>query len=1293
MNRTLLISILAAGAFAAAAGAEQSDSEVYTVHARTLMTRMEGEIQVLLLDGDVRIDHQTATVTSDRGRHYPSRSHTVLEGRVHGLDGTMEMFGDTGEYFGESNLMIMQSNVRMLDEGLEVVCERAEYDRLAGTIALTGKVRMADSTRVMYADSVFYDRDTEIADAHGNVVIIDTVEDVSVSGRRGRYYRRTSEALMYDGPGLVFDERAREPGRITSAWMRYDMDRDTGTAVGDVNMVKGQTRATCDSAVIFNALKYIELFGEPAARSGSSGMSGEQVVLHYGERGIERIVLPASGRLTESPPPGSPWRTDSWIEGDSVAIYMSDDQVDSVQIIGNARAMYYPYEGEENKVSKNYSRGDTMFFRFDGPDLRYVRISGNASGTYNYLNLRAGETIDSTAVLIDSTLAFRDFDRAAEAVLYKARLIEYFAASEDIVLRSGAEVNYQNKTLSAGFINFSSRLNVLEAHGEPVLEEAGQKMYGYGMGYDMDSEGGIVMDGSTRYDAGFYIGDRIFKQGDDVLKVYGSVYTTCDYRVPHFSMRAGRMKVYIDDKIVSGPIALYIGEIPCFYLPYMVNSIRRGRRSGFLRPDFDFGLDSRDGRFIRGFGYYWATNDYTDFVFASDFNENRNFRLHLTNRYVVRYLLDGNANLDFFRDFDAKSYEWTFKSTHNQTFGPTASLRSNLSFVSSDKAPSSIHRADDVSRIVDRRIYSTASFNKSWGGTRLGLSGSRNQKLNVSSDNPTENRITTTMPSLSLTLPRRSLWLGEQRPAGRRSVWERVLRDVTFSPNLRATRTTEESEARSRSRLTAGSGASFGRQNNLLIFNISPAVGVNWNYSRVLSDDLNPAYITPESPAVMRGDTITAPTEAAPIVIGPGNGMLRIILNGRESADITIASGDYTTGSSLAHELESSINAWFGGGSYRVAVVFITEGDGRGRFVFTSNLSGPDSSIEFAPVAGGIYETIGIVPGVVVRGSVRRGLTQDTAYRNEVSLSMSVGLGTTLYGTFYPRLGPLRGIRHTVNPSVSWSYTPALTAYQTSRQSMSWSLRNVLDLKYLRRGEERRNNNAFTWNMSGSFDPQATERPFSHIRSSIRTEIGPINSINLNHTYDPYEREILSTSLSAGMSIGGSFAYPAAWRLPEREKVAAAKDLEVGRGHDPAERDAGEGEAEDFPAQHEGFGAGSAAPGRGGNRWSLSLGYSYSAFGGGYVSRPSSKLDMRAALTLTRGWKLNWSAYYDIEGGEFTTMQYSIDRDLHCWEAGFVHRRFGDDFSYYFQIRIKAHRDIKYEQGKRGLTSGIPGFL
>ncbi|MBN1164168.1 MAG: hypothetical protein JXB45_06295 [Candidatus Krumholzibacteriota bacterium] len=1263
-----------------------ADSSLYIVSTSSWRYRVEEGEEVILLDGDVRIDHQTSTITSDKGKHYRERKYLVLTGNVHGHDGTLDMYGDRGEYFGLTNTLVLEDNVRIVDRDMLITCDRGVYHRTSGIAVLTGRNVLMDNSRIMYADSIFYDRNTEIADACGNVVIIDNQEEYSISGQHARFFRETKEAVMDSLPVLVFDDRSEEKGRVKSRRMHFDMNTNVGTAVGSVQMVKGATRADCDSAVIYDDEGYMELYGNPVASSGASGMSGSRVVLFYDDRGVNRLILPAGGRLTESPAPASPWREKSWIEGDSMVINMYDNQVDSVRIFGNARAMYYPFEGDENKVSNNYSKGDSMFFRFLGEDLNYVRISGNATGVYNYLNLVPGQTIDSLAASIDSTLRHVNFGDRAEKVRYRAKMIEYFAATEDIVLTDESVLEYQDKALQAEKINFSSRLNVLEATGGPVLIENKQKMFGNSVGYDMDSEGGLVYQGSTKYDQGYYRGKHIFKDGEDVLKVYHSIYSTCDLKSPHYSMRAGRMKVYINDKIISGPITLYLGEIPVFYLPFMMNSLRRDRHSGILRPNFDIGINSRDGRFIRGLGYYWATNDYTDFTLTTDFNENDNFRLQVDNRYKVRYLLDGYVRFNYFRKFFTQTDEWTIKTHHSQQFSRTASFNCDLDFVSSDQAQSSMFGADQVKRSVDRRIHSAASFNKSWGGTRLGLSGVRDQKLNVDPEkSPTVARISTTMPNLSLSFPRTSLWFGEKHADSEKGIGERFLGGITFSPNLRARRTTSESDQRKTSKVTASSGMSFGQQHTLLFLNISPQLGTNWNYSDVLYDKINQKYIIPASAAVISGASVVIPDT---FLVEAANSRLRLAVDGGGYVDYTVAPASYLTGYDLASALQDAI------GSNLVTVRFADEGDGTGHFTFSSLLSGRGSSLQFEdPSFDSIYPLIGLTGGARVSGSDRSGPTEDTTYKNEISMSTSLGLGTTLYGTFYPRLGRLRGIRHTFNPHVSYSYRPAIMKNQKPSHGMSYSIRNVLDIKYLKGEAEEKKNGVVTWNVSGSYNPQGTrETRFSNISSRIQTALGKLGTFSINHTIEPLTRKIISTSFSTSFSVGGRMSYPAKWKTVERERILAARGEEAsistgGQGED------GEGTSVDDRMYDEAQAQPKSAAQTGRQVWSLRLGYSYSSSQSVYSRNVTNQLSIGGSVNLTKGWSITYSAGYDLYNSKFLNQTYSINRDLHCWEASFTHSKFGNEWSYYFQIRIRDLPDIMYERGKRGLRGRLSSAM
>ncbi len=1127
-----------------------SDTSIYRVTAASLRSSIEEGERVVYLEGGVRIDHATTTITSARGKHYPLRRYIVLQDSVRVVDGTAVMKSDVGEYFGLTNTLVLAGRVRFADRGWKARCDRAKYDRDRRIAVLTGNLSAQDSTRTMYADTIVYDRDREIADATGHVVIIDDVEDYSIAGAHARFDRTGKEAVVDVNPVLTFDLKSEERGTITSRIMTFDVDRKIGIAEGDVQMAKGETRASCDSAAIYDAEGRAELSGEPRATNGRSSMSGKRMSLWYNDDEVERIVLPETGRLAESPKPGSPWTEDSWIEGDSVAIYLSDEKVDSVTILKNARAMYYPVEGEANKVSNNYSTGDRMFFVFKNEDLDYIRISGASTGLYKYLNLAPGETIDSLAASIDSTLRYKSFRKSNERVQYNADLIEYFARTENVLLNGRSFLKYQNSSLTAKRIDYNSRLNLLEATGAPVLEEKEQRMFGDDMGYDLDSEGGVIVGGSTKYGEGYYQGDNIFKVGDDVLKVYNSTYTTCDYTRPHYSFRSDKMKVYINDKIVTGPIFLYIGKMPVFYLPYMVNSLRRSRSSGFLKPNFDIGVGRREGRFIQGLGYYWATNDYTDFLLTADFNENRSVRLHLVNAYKVRYVTDGNARFDYVRNFGTKangfreSNEWMIEAQHAQTFSPSASFTSSLKFVSSDEAQTAIDRTQDITRFVDRRVYSSGSFRKTWGGTNLSLSASRDQKLSVSL--PTEARVSSTLPSFSLNFPQRSLWFGDTHPKGERGLWERGLGSVLFTPKISATRTSEQSIARSTSRVTTGYSMGFNRQARLGFVGFNPGVNMGWSYAKTLTYKITPGY-------------------------------------------------------------ES---------------------------LYTANSRPRDV--------------------------------------NEFSMNFGSDMSAKVFGTFYPRVGPLVGVRHTVTPSVRYGFTPKLNARQVQSQSFQWAIDNSIDLKLKKGEQEVKSNDVLAWYVAGSYNPELpASSAFSDISSRSQLRVGNNLTFNLNNRYSPYRGKILSNDfgMTFNLTLRGAMNYPAVWSPPERERIKAAIDAEKDRTAPQA-------------GGHE------SGPPSGAAGWSLSVGYNLSeAWSLGVPRSTRSNLKYNGSAQLSRGWRLAFNGYYNIEERDFTQQVYRLERDLHCWEASFVHERTASDWRYYFEIRIRAHPEIKYERGTRGIQS------
>jgi len=71
-------------------------------------------------------------------------------------------------------------------------------------------------------------------------------------------------------------------------------------------------------------------------------------------------------------------------------------------------------------------------------------------------------------------------------------------------------------------------------------------------------------------------------------------------------------------------------------------------------------------------------------------------------------------------------------------------------------------------------------------------------------------------------------------------------------------------------------------------------------------------------------------------------------------------------------------------------------------------------------------------------------------------------------------------------------------------------------------------------------------------------------------------------------------------------------------------------------------------------------------------------------ISITPKWKIGMNTGYDFVSKDFSTTNFNIHRDLHCWEMRFSIVPFGDRRSYSFSINAKSSilRDVKYNKTK-----------
>ena len=252
-----------------------------------------------------------------------------------------------------------------------------------------------------------------------------------------------------------------------------------------------------------------------------------------------------------------------------------------------------------------------------------------------------------------------------------------------------------------------------------------------------------------------------------------------------YHFKAKRMKLIVGQKVVARQVTFYVSDLPVFVFPFFFKNIDSGRHSGIIFPNINVGVSSREGRYIRDLGYYWATNEYTDFTFKGSYNERRDLALQVRNRYNVRYGFNGGAEFTWRKTLqeEQKGVEWKFLARHTQPdLLDVWDLRTDVNLTSN-----SITNIDPITGrgndLLPTELRSNLSLSRGFeSGARLNLSGTRTQYVNSEDDDPTtDNRLwLQTLPRTTLSFKTIPLM---ERPRRRdeASLARLFLSDFTFS--------------------------------------------------------------------------------------------------------------------------------------------------------------------------------------------------------------------------------------------------------------------------------------------------------------------------------------------------------------------------------------------------------------------------------------------------------------------------------------------------------------------------------
>lgn len=319
------------------------------------------------------------------------------------------------------------------------------------------------------------------------------------------------------------------------------------------------------------------------------------------------------------------------------------------------------------------------------------------------------------------------------------------------------------------------------------------------------------------------------------------------------------------------------------------------------------------------------------------------------------------------------------------------------------------------------------------------------------------------------------------------------------------------------------------------------------------------------------------------------------------------------------------------------------------------------------------------------------------------TFTMGVSASTKLYGMLQPQMLGVEALRHTITPSISYSYNPNFSDkkwgyYETAKladgtyvdydpysneifggvssgesQSLGLSLGNIFEMKTTKdptdTTSESEKISLLNLDLSTGYNFAADSLNLSDLRISYRTQIGNILNFSGSSNYTFYKYSGTTKTNEYLSSSGGGLFRLTNLNLSLSTTLSGEKlsgEDRTGKNEDEEEEfDAFK--KKEYTRLYEEEETDFSIP------WNLSLSYNYnlrkSSNAKGVIS---SNLGINLGFNLATNWKFGVRGNYDFQDQEFSAPQMTVYRDLECWEMNFSWNPIGNYSGFRFEIRMKA---------------------
>ena len=339
--------------------------------------------EVALFEKNAQFEETDVEANAQSIKYIKSTGEIRLEGDAYYRNKEDIGTGDLIVYNEKTESAELVGNATFENAKSKVKGQRIDYDKKTEAFKVKGQAVISDPPYIIIAESVDYDKATNTAYADGDVIWQDTSAGIFIFSDHLDYQEATGyvKATNDTGRPLMQNTSGGDTlylsADILTSYSEYVTDSlgviDTINyliADDNVQIMRPSLQAVCDSLVYQDRDSIFLLLDDPVVWSDSSQITGDTIEIYLSNDDIDKMEVYPKAFMVNS----ADLIYYNQISGKRITTSFEEGKLKTMDVIGNARSLYYMLDDFKAYIGVNSTECSSIRFTFSESAIKSIKF-------------------------------------------------------------------------------------------------------------------------------------------------------------------------------------------------------------------------------------------------------------------------------------------------------------------------------------------------------------------------------------------------------------------------------------------------------------------------------------------------------------------------------------------------------------------------------------------------------------------------------------------------------------------------------------------------------------------------------------------------------------------------------------------------------------------------------------------------------------------------------------------------------------------------------------------------------